>query len=192
METRELVLIIMVSPKEYPDLEEYGNHIKTYSNYEEFYRQYWRDGPFYQADRSNINLHIKHWTETGSVYWCVPAPRNGTPKWLKDVREGYFSQGQNNITHKFAILDIRQWKDFSVEERAIEEKHVVGSRRLMWEDPGYYYGDENKGRAMIWIKITKIEFLHEPKRFDNFVKALKDKGEPPKFIRSYSIVSRIK
>jgi hypothetical protein len=190
METKEFAIIIMVNPKEYPDLENYKNRIKTYSSYEEFYRQYWKDGPFYEADRSDIDLHIKHRAEMGSVYWCVPAPGNGTPKWLKDIREGYFSQGQNNVTHKFTIVDIRQWKDFSIEERVTEEKYIAGSRREMWEDP-CYYGDEKKGQSMIWIKIAKIEPLDKPIGFDNFVRAL-NKGKPLKSFRRYSIVSRIK
>lgn len=189
MKSGDQAIIIMVNFSQYPDLEEYQKRIGAYSDYTEFYGHYARGDQYYEADRSDIDLHIECLNETGACYWCVPAPGNGIPRWLTKVKIGYFSIGQDNITHRLVISDIRQWRDFGVEERAIEDRHIIGSRCLMWEDPTYYgEGTEDKGHAMIWIKITKIEPLPKPLRFNNFVKALTHKGEAPRFIRSYAIV----
>lgn len=186
LEKKQLAIIIMVSTQSYSDLDQYRDLVQNYPSYEEFYRHYARCGNYFDADRSDIDLHSRCYEETEAVYWCVPAPGNGTPKWLTQVKAGYFSPRQNEITHKLTISDIRQWKDFSNEERTREKEHIVGSRRLRWENPAYGTSKE-LGRAMIWIKIVDIKT--EYRSYDDFVKALADRGEPLKFVRSYSIVS---
>jgi hypothetical protein len=142
-----------------------------------------------QADRANIELHQRHIRNTGAVYWCVPAPGYGTPSWLNNVRVGYFSQGMHNVTHRFDIISIRQWRNLSKEEKETEEEYVVGSRINMWRDPAYYgSGTEIKGLSMIWIKIREISGLSQPRRWDEFTKALTNRGKPLGFVRSYAIV----
>lgn len=164
MSNHSLAIIVAVNPKQF-------------SGYPE------------QADRANIELHQKHIDKTGAVYWCVPSPSYGTPSWLDEVRVGYFSQGIHNVTHRFEIISIKQWRDFSEDEKKTEEQYVVGSRRNIWRNPAYYGPrTEMKGLSMIWIKTKKINELSQPRKCNEFTKALTNKGEPLRFIRNYAIV----
>jgi hypothetical protein len=58
MGTKDLEVIIMVNPEEYQDIEVYENIKSTFPRFEEFYERYWKEGQFYEADKSNVKLHV--------------------------------------------------------------------------------------------------------------------------------------
>lgn len=77
LETEQLAIIIMVSTRSYPDLDQYRSLVQKYASYEEFYRNYARGGSYFDADRSDIELHFRCYEETKAVYWCVTGCKTG-------------------------------------------------------------------------------------------------------------------